>query len=68
MSEWIRCSDRLSPKFEIVLSYCKEDEEQIQTDYIIECSGKMIWACRAIHNDSRYKPSHWMPLPKIPKD
>lgn len=64
MSEWIKCSDRLSEEGEKVLSY-SEFEREIRIDYLIYAPDP-IWACKLQRNE--IKVTHWMPLPMPPEE
>ncbi len=63
--EWISVKDRL-PSDQPCIIYVKEHSPQIYMDYFGECSdGYIGFAHEIIFNT---KVTHWIPIPKPPKN
>lgn len=65
---WVSVRNRLPEEGTRVLTYSKF-EESIKIDYFIELESQakgFIWACRLEREESEV--THWMPLPKPPKE
>lgn len=68
MSEWIKCCDKLPQMDEPVLAWDGEYiEKAFRTDVYLESDGiQWIWT---YYDYMEWKDvTHWMPLPKPPKE
>ncbi len=67
--EWISVKDRLPEFDEYVLAYCRIHGRFLATyEFIDEFDGQKYGNWRNGEELGILPPTHWMPLPKPPKD